>query len=553
MTRRNGVFPLALLALCCLALSACSSRGRVEVVLSTLPPEAHQAAAPTPEPSEEAEPTPTAEPAPKPTPVFEGFDPVRYTPPQFLSGELFEKEKSPIINPKKASYARFGLDPEAMRAFEDEASAGKRLPIIHVSTEDGEYILSRTQYSSCVIDVFNCPEEQRLSEGSAGIRVRGNSSGFYGDAEKIKANPVPYRIKFDKKTNLLGLNGGAKCKSWVLLKSGFDLIRNDIALRFGRAIMGDHAFCSDSAYVHLYVNGVYQGLYTLCEQCQVNEHRVDLYEAGEDYVGIDIGYYMVIDNNPEPPYSFSMDYGKHRMTDIEGVVRDFVRSDYTVKSDVATSGQVAFISQYMNNVFEIVFQACEKGKLFALDANCELAAAPYQSVRETVGAVLDLESVVNMYLLYEIMHDYDVGEGSFYMCVDFSADSNCPKLQFTSPWDFNWTCEGRSDRYWAGSFSEASFVGVSGDRSNPWFVLLIKQDWFREMVSEKWTALAEKRSVRACVDAEIDILDSCSDELNTARKGSVQGAYNVILWLNRRLDWMDSQFLPGDQTVRHSR
>ena len=322
-------------------------------------------------------------------------------------------------------------------------------------------------------------------------------------------------------------------------------MRNDFAFHLGKMIMGDHAFCSDSTLVHLYVNDVYQGVYTLCEQCQVNEHRVNVTEPKKDYAGIDIGYYMVIDNNPEGPRSFQVNYGKHRVTDIEGDTRSFASTAYTLKSDVYTYGQVDFISQYINSVFEIVYQACEKNSYLALDDSFNLVHAAYGSPREAVEAVVDLESVVNMYLLYEIMHDYDVGEGSFYMCVDFSENSLCPRLQFTSPWDFNWTCEGRTDRYWAGAFCELSFIGANGDRTNPWFVVLIKQDWFRDMVSERWAEIGGQAAFNACLDKEIEMLETHSEELNSWRSSSVKSAYNVIVWLKNRVEWMDSQFLPS--------
>ncbi|KAG4086118.1 hypothetical protein H8356DRAFT_1087402 [Neocallimastix lanati (nom. inval.)] len=45
-----------------------------------------------------------------------------------------------------------------------------------------------------------------MKENSAKIRIRGNSSAYYGDIEKILANPVPYKIKFDEKTSFLGLH-----------------------------------------------------------------------------------------------------------------------------------------------------------------------------------------------------------------------------------------------------------------------------------------------------------------------------------------------------------
>lgn len=525
--KHRFLFAFALLLFCFL-LSGCQTRVAVETVIVTLEPE-EVTAAPA------LTPKPTASPVPAPTQVP--------TPKKFVSDDMLPQENSQIINPKKATYERFGIDSASLKAFEAEVSQNLELPIMHVSTQNGEPVVSLSEYLSCIIDVFNCPEEWAVREASAGIRVRGNSSGYYGNVEKILQNQVPYRIKFDKKTSLLGLNSGAKCKSWVLLKANYDLIRNDLALRFGRAIMDGHAFCSDACFVHLYVNDTYMGVYTLCEQCQVDENRVNVFEPKKNYPGIDIGYYVEIDNIPDYPLAFPVDYGKHRAEDIEGTTRQFVMADYSVKSDIYTQGQIDFIAQYVANVFEIVYQACEKGRFYTLDESFDLITAPFSSAQETVENVLDIESVVNMYLLYEIMHDYDVGEGSFYMCVDFSENSQCRKFQFTSPWDFNWTCEGSTSKYWAGTFSEAGFVGKNGDRTNPWFVLLIKQDWFHRLAAEKWTALSETNAVSGCIDQEISLMETYKKDFTSWKSSSVNSAYNVIVWLQKRIKWMDSQFL----------
>ena len=150
-----------------------------------------------------------------------------------------------VINPEPATYERLSADKTEKDSFKEKIQSQSKIPVISVTTAPDDLIASREKYTSCVVDVFNCDEGMEISEASAGIKVRGNSSAFYGDVNKILSNQVPYRIKFDKKTNMLGLNNGAECKSWVLLKSDWDLIRNDIAFRFGRTIMGDGNFCSD--------------------------------------------------------------------------------------------------------------------------------------------------------------------------------------------------------------------------------------------------------------------------------------------------------------------
>lgn len=445
----------------------------------------------------------------------------------------------------RSAYERLGIDEAAMGAFRTEVSQDVELPIISVNT-GGKEILSRDEYVDCAIDVFNCEEAQVLEGAFAGIRVRGNSSAFYGDVDQIRVNKVPYRIKFESKTNLLGMNDGAKCKSWVLLKSDWDLIRNDIALRFGRTIIGDNTFCTDARFVHLYVNNEFQGVYLLCEQNQVNKNRVNITEPEEGYRGTDIGYYLELDNyvwlDPETPNVW-IDYGGYTVTDIEGETRQFVPTEYSIKNDVYSQEQIDFAGKYLSNVFEIVYRACEKGEYLTFDQNYDLVASEFDNAEDTLNAVMDMQSVVDMYLLYEIVHDYDCGEGSFYMCVDFAKDSKCPKLQFTSPWDFNWTYEGSTDRYWAAAFCEQSFVDEAGDRSNPWFIIFAKQDWFMAMAREKWTALQSKGLINACVEEEISILEAYRNDLNKGNDGAVDSAYLLLEWIESRISWMDKTFL----------
>ena len=83
---------------------------------------------------------------------------------------------------------------------------------------------------------------------------------------------------------MLGLNDGAKAKSWVLLAEYKDnsAMRNATAFYLGSQILGvDGYYVSDYIYAEVYVNSTYRGLYLLCEQHQVNENRVDINEPDE--------------------------------------------------------------------------------------------------------------------------------------------------------------------------------------------------------------------------------------------------------------------------------
>ena len=450
-----------------------------------------------------------------------------------------------VINSEPATYESLSADKAEKESFKKKIRSESKIPVISVTTAPDDMIASREKYTSCVVDVFNCDEKLEINEASAGIKVRGNSSAYYGDVSQILANKVPYRIKFDKKTNMLGLNNGAECKSWVLLKSDWDLIRNDIAFRFGRTIMGDSNFCSDGQLVHLYVNEEFQGVYELCEQCQINPNRVDISEPAEGYTDTDIGYYLELDNyatSDEDNHYISMDYENATVTDINGETRQFVPAEYSIKNDLYSQNQIDFIDKYLNNLFKIVYEACENGKYYKFDENYDLVDSDVTTAEEAVSNVMDINSVRDMYILYEIVHDYDCGEGSFYMCVDLSKDSKCPKLKFTSPWDFNWAYNDSTEKYYAGAFTDKNFVAKKGDRSNPWFIILCKQDWFMATVKEKWTEMSQEKLLQGCIKTEREYLKEYDADLRKGEEWGPDSAEDLFNWIENRIYWLNSQW-----------
>ena len=450
-----------------------------------------------------------------------------------------------VINSEPATYESLSADKAEKESFKKKIRSESKIPVISVPTAPDDMIASREMYTSCVVDVFNSDEKLEINEASAGIKVRGNSSAYYGDVSQILANKVPYRIKFDKKTNMLGLNNGAECKSWVLLKSDWDLIRNDIAFRFGRTIMGDSNFCSDGQLVHLYVNEEFQGVYELCEQCQINPNRVDISEPAEGYTDTDIGYYLELDNyatSDEDNHYISMDYENATVTDINGETRQFVPAEYSIKNDLYSQNQIDFIDKYLKNLFKIVYEACENGKYYKFDENYDLVDSDVTTAEEAVSNVMDIDSVRDMYILYEIVHDYDCGEGSFYMCVDLSKDSKCPKLKFTSPWDFNWAYNDSTEKYYAGAFTDKNFVAKKGDRSNPWFIILCKQDWFMATVKEKWTEMSQEKLLQGCIKTEREYLKEYDADLRKGEEWGPDSAEDLFNWIENRIYWLNSQW-----------
>ncbi|MCR4991874.1 MAG: CotH kinase family protein [Lachnospiraceae bacterium] len=457
---------------------------------------------------------------------------------------------------------------KTIRKFAKNLEKTTDIPTILVYTEENAEVVSREDYVNCTVYTINCEDEYRLFGSVAGIRVRGNSTAFGGNVGMIRKNQVPYRIKFDKKTNLFGLNDEAECKSWVLLRAEYDLLKNDIAFRLGRTIIHEDNYCSDGMPVHVYLNGTFKGVYELCEQSQINKNRINISETPKDYEGTDIGYLVEIDNYGEKP-NFTVNYAKATVTDDNGVTKQFKTKFYSVKSDVYSTKQTQYIKKYINNVFTVLYEACENGNYYFLDKNNDLVAAKQKKLKvkdengnlkdpaEVVAEkVIDLDSVVDLYLVYEITKDRDVGEGSFYMYADFSAESEDHRLTFTCPWDFEWAYEGSSSGKYAAVFNTESFVETFEERSNPWFILLIKQDWFKERVIRRWTELrtADEETgtdpISKCFEEERELLNKYNKDLAREGNNACKKAENLISWTEKRIKWLDGWLIDDqrDQT-----
>lgn len=511
-----------------------------ETTIATPKPETTTSAAPKPETTKTiaiSEPaTTTATKKPATTSSATTIKPV----------EIPEGAEMSELTPEQRYYV-YGIDKEKQEAYYNKISNIK-LPIIHISTENKQKITSLENYVNCLVDVFNCDDEYKLEAECAGIRVRGNSTAFYGDVNQILRNQVPYRIKFDKKTNMMGLNDGAKCKSWVLLKSQWNVVPDYMAFELAKQIMDGEYYSSDCTFAYVYVNKVFKGLYLLCEQNQINKNRVNLPEHEEGYTGTDIGYFLELDNYAsDNPYWFTMDYCNETLTDLKGTTRKLVPAEYTIKNDIYSQEQVDFISKYLSNVFKIMVQAIKYGKYYTFDENYNLidASKNYDNAYDTINAVVDIKSVVNMYILYEICHDNDCGEGSFYMAVDFSGKSSFDRLTFTAPWDFNWAySDASTGKYYAGAFNDMSFVNQYGDRTNPWFVLLMSTDWFTGLVKEKWTEMNSENKINSVIKLCSSTIKTYWDEFTVEKFNSYpQSAESLVKWVKERVNWLNTQWL----------
>ncbi len=131
------------------------------------------------------------------------------------------------------------------------------------------------EYSPCTVSVTggkNDTFETLFSKG-AKIKIRGKSTA--------KAEKKPYRIKFEDKTSVAGIEEG---KSWILLANMFDksMIRNYLALTLARD-MG-MTWTPECRFVDVYVDGEFMGNYLLTEAITDGASTTDIDVENGDFL-----------------------------------------------------------------------------------------------------------------------------------------------------------------------------------------------------------------------------------------------------------------------------
>ena len=414
---------------------------------------------------------------------------------------------------------------------------------------------------------------------ACGIKVRGNYTADY--------SKKPFRLKFDKKQAMFGLNGGAKLKSWVLLADVKDaaMSRNAVAFYLGKNILGsDGLYCSDFRPVELYINGSYWGVYLLAEQQQINKNRVNIddvtdrepEEGHEVYEGTDTGYLVEYDGyapeedqkaDGDPTFYISY-HNDGALTTVSGrqtqQLRDYmhggrgIMNGFTIKSDIQSEAQHTFIGNYFENVYNLIYEAVYQNKLQEFNSGyTALVSSSASSVEECLAKSINIESFVDSYILSEICCDYDINWSSFYFSVDFSETGE-KRLRMEAPWDFDSSLACRD----AAGNGKSFFAAES---QNAWMLLLQRQSWIQNRIKAKWAELVRNNVLRNCLhylDYYRVFYKNYYDE-NYTRWGRSQGAGEwrneisrlttqaqhsnyVFTWLTGRLNWLSTQWGDGE-------
>lgn len=385
------------------------------------------------------------------------------------------------------------------------------LPVVQIWTTAGAPVLDRDNYvTACmrIRDGSSKPYGQGLFHGTIRIKGRGNSTW---DMPK-----KGYRLKLDSAAQVLDMPAH---KDWVLLANYADktLLRNDVGMELSRRV--GMPWTPRLRHAELYLNDEFLGNYQIGEKIEVAPQRVAITPMTVTDLGLPplSGGYLIEADYPE--YIAPDDRYFRTAEGIHFVLQS--PSGGSVKRE-----QLDYISQYTQMVETAI-----------LSGNSHPAYG--------YPAMIDLDSVVDWYLVQELTKNVDAPFGS---SVYLQKDRNA-RLRMGPLWDFDLSV-GNAD------FARRA-IGPTGWYVRPkaaWIDALMRDKAFRDRVRTRWSKL--KGSFKS-IDKYIKERESVirRSQAENFRRWPIQGTWvwpnSVVLdsheaevdhmrnWLKQRIEWMD--------------
>ena len=411
----------------------------------------------------------------------------------------------------------------------------------HISSETPDYATAPEPYFvDCIISLTNIDGTKMLDAVSAEVKVRGNQTTSY--------DKKPLRIKFDKPQDMLRMNAGAKFKNWILLAEYKDasMLRNKTALSIARDLLQkDGHYVTDAEFVEVFINQEYWGVYLLTEMQQVHNERVNISPVSSGYTNTDIGYFFVLDEyymNEDALLRFQIDYadnaplipydgkgGSDRTITPLSLGNSENKKDIGIRiiSEIYSQEQRDFIASYVNNVYRIMYAAAYRNEAYQFNADYSaIEKATALTPREAVEQVVDLQSLIDTYILNEVVCNADLYQSNFYMTADFGSTGN-KKITFEAPWDFDSALGNTSCCPDTTGFYAANIIADNSVSSiNPWLTVLANTDWYQEMIKDTWTTAYDDK----VFDRALKMIETDTRNCKTAF------AKNYMRWDNIKLN-----------------
>lgn len=353
--------------------------------------------------------------------------------------------------------------------------ASHTIPVISIETASGLDIVSKEEYVTAVIRIdtsgvngWYLPEDfASLEETKVQIKGRGNSTWAW--------DKKPYKLKFPEKTAVLGMD---EAKKWLLLSNyaDYSLMRNYAAMETSKILSKE--LCPLSQYpVNLFINGEYQGIYTVGEDHEVKSNRIDLEK-----------------DNGTADTSFLLEIGGYEDEDLwgttaftAGLIR-YCSIEYPEES--LTKEQSAFIIDY-----------CTKAD---------------EAVRTLNGyeEYIDIPSFIDWFLSTELFYNLE----SCFRRSCFMTKEPGGKLTMGPIWDYDLAMGNLYNDY--GQYDGwAHLTQANGYIEDNWYCYLLDDPAFATALKERWAEVK---------DALLSTALNCIDRMGETLAPSAQ--YNFEKW-----------------------
>ena len=385
----------------------------------------------------------------------------------------------------------------------EELERRQNIPVVLIETEGGAGIHDKENYVKGRITVSD--PEKLYSDvdqfaATMGIRGRGNSTWSWPKK--------PWKVKLDEKASLLGMPAD---KEWALLANYADrtLIRNVVAMKISE-ICG-FSWTPRMRSVEVYLNGAYQGVYTLCEHKKVSKDRVNIDK--------DRDFYFEIEESLDEKTVWRTSMGVPMMFS---------------EPEIPTSEQFA-----------------QARKLFD-----DFEAALYSSDTDAYEDYVDVDSFINYYIIQELTKNVD---GNFRKS-SFLTKEEGRKIEMYHVWDFDltlgncgyygWDVGNGPENFWIKDFASDCTPGDN------WVNLMMRDPDFVIRLQDRWSGLMpELERIPDFIDEQVLILDKAVkrnfqrwniwDWVDWVKMPSLGSYEKEVAYLKEfysdRLEWLDRE------------
>ena len=303
-----------------------------------------------------------------------------------------------------------------------------KLPVMYVTTETGSMELldaDKDYKEKGWVEFLDVEGNVVFADELRSISGRGNQT--FGFEKKS------YRIRTHNSVDIMGMGTS---DSWILLSNVYDLayIRNK--LTYEMALQAGMYGSPESEYIDVYFNGIYGGMYQLCEKVEIGESRLEIADLEEKN--------RALNGKLDNADTFSTEDGMQKGTLLAREPEDItggylIERDYGGKYDVLVSGFITDDGELFGLKNPDHASEAEVAYIAGLMQEIEDAIRSEDGINPQTGKhfteYIDLESWADKYLVEEITRNSGGGGTSSFFYKPEDALST--KVYGGPVWDYD--------------------------------------------------------------------------------------------------------------------